>query len=119
MKRFALACGLLAAILLLATVGIRTVENACREMNNLLEQAAADPSPETAALVENRWVELEPRLGYFLDNSTVESIGEAITRLEPFILAGDVAAFQGECRWAQVKLLHVAEDTKPDFSNVF
>lgn len=126
MKRLILTGAIFAVILAVCLIGVNMVDHYTEEMSGLLQKAVTlceaddyDNAAQAAAELEERWVQIEPKISFFISHSTVDRVGEAISRLYPLAEQKDGAQFLAECRAAQIALLHITEDEKISFWAVF
>lgn len=126
MKRLILTMAIFLTLILLCAAGLYTVSSFTKEMDDLLEQAiqAAEAGrfEEAEALAqsaENRWIQIEPKISFFVSHDTVSAVGESVAGLPPLAREETAENFLSLCRTAKISLIHLADSQKISLYNIF
>lgn len=126
MKRLILTAAIFLLLIFLCSAGLHTVTTFAEEMDDLLHQAIREAEAgrfeaagALAAEAETRWVEIEPKISFFVNHDVVSSVGESVAGLPPLAKAETAADFLSLCRTAEISLIHLADSQKISLYNIF
>lgn len=116
MKRLWIAVALIIIMSIITAAGILSIKIYSKELNDSLgeaKQAAMNEDFETAVEIckqaERNWTKAEKKLKLFVNNSDISEVGLTVSKLEPLLVNGDLAAFYSELKIAQIQLIHLMD----------
>ncbi|MGI6269356.1 MAG: DUF4363 family protein [Candidatus Howiella sp.] len=126
MKRLILTAAIFLILILLCTAGLYTVSSFTEEMDGLLERAILlaeagrfEAAAELAQAAEDRWVEIEPKISFFVNHDVVSAVGESVAGLPPLAKEETASDFLSLCRTAKISLVHLADSQRVSLYNIF
>ncbi len=116
MKRLIAAAVVVVCLIVLCTVGIMSVEAACKQMekdiNNCVSHIKSDDFKSAmgdSQTIEREWEGKRGIMSVFINHQTIEEIDSSVTQLSSFANKDNKAHFLAECELIKLYLTEMRE----------
>ncbi len=116
MKRLIAASVVIICLIALCTVGIVSVENACKELesdiNNCVTHIKSDDFESAfkdSQTIEKEWEAKRGFLSVFINHQTIEEIDSSVTQLSSFANTDNKAHYLAECELIKLYITEMRE----------
>ena len=115
---FIIICALCLADMKLSNHIYDTISEDIKKCNAAFQEEDYTAASEYAKELEQNWVEHEDVFSIFINHELIDSMGEAIAKLQPLARSRDVF-FLTECRMVQITLKHIKDDSTLSWHSIF
>lgn len=125
MKRFYIACFILALMIFLSSISLSTTQKYAEDITKRVDelhqlvQNDGEGVEEKLSQLDSTWQKYENKLAMFTEHSELEPIGMSIAALKEYYSVGSFHQFEICCEQILASVEHMKNCPKPTLRNIF